>query len=655
MCGIAGLITANIRPLDRIVQTMADALRHRGPDGDGVWSDAQAGVAFGHRRLAILDLSPAGHQPMFSANGRFVLTFNGEIYNHLDLRADLAATGFNYPYRGHSDTETILAALCRFGLDWVLDRAAGMFALAVWDRETGTLTLARDRFGEKPLYWGWAGGDLVFGSEIKALRRHPGFGGGLSDDAIAAFTRLGYIPAPWSIHSGIFKLDPGCRLDVAGPPPRQPPAAPLRPGDNLGNLRMTRFWSASQSLIDGQADPLTDETAALADLDRTLRQAVRRQMVADVPLGAFLSGGVDSSLIVALMQVQAARPVKTFTVAIENPAYDEGPEADRVARHLGTDHQSFVITGAEARDIIPLLPDLYDEPFADSSQIPTHMVSRMARSQVTVALSGDAGDEVFGGYNRYLWAPRLWARAARVPAPLRTGLARLAAAAPTGVWDAIGDRLGGPRRLGDQVRKLAACLPQARTFDDFFGNLISHWGQRAPQRPGGWPGLPNPDQGLARAFATDPVGLMMAHDLAGYLPGDVLCKVDRAAMGVGLETRVPFLDPDVFALACRLPPDLRIRNGQGKWPLRQLLARYVPPDLTDRPKTGFTVPMGDWLRGPLRPWAEDLLFGRPLIETPLACPNEVRAQWNAHLAGRPDAWPRLWVVLMLESWRRAQS
>jgi asparagine synthase (glutamine-hydrolysing) len=665
MCGIAGIIDAAGSPSSDIrclAARMADTMQHRGPDAGGVWTDHN--VALSHRRLAIVDLSEAGAQPMLSACGRYAIAYNGEIYNHLDLRRDLERLGAAPDWRGHSDTETLLAGIAHWGLDETLKRSAGMFAIALWDRSARRLMLARDRMGEKPLYWGWAGRSLVFGSELKALRQHPEFPKEVCPQALAQYLRFAYVPAPRSIHPGIYKLEPGCILTLDGPLPDAPPDQPVRPGDTCGALSIRRYWSLTEVIEAGCRSRFTSDADATTALEDTLRTAVGRQMIADVPLGAFLSGGIDSSLIVALMQAQSSRPVRTFTVGFENAAFNEAPFAAAVARHLGTDHTELTVTEAEAREVIPALPSLYDEPFADSSQIPTHLVSRAARQHVTVALSGDAGDELFGGYNRYVLGPRVWDRMSLIPRPLRPLISGAVLGIPGAYWDRLGSihaRLVGARgvaSLGDKAHRVADRLGRVDSVDALHKNMVSFWLDPALLIRGGAE-CTEPasilDERLPRELDADASARMMAHDMRSYLPDDILCKVDRAAMGVSLETRVPFLDPAVIELSARLPATMKIRDGKGKWALRQILYTHVPRELIERPKAGFGIPVGDWLRGPLREWAEDLLSLDSLTRDGLLDPTPIRAAWDEHLSGRRDWTHRLWIILMLMAWRRDQA
>lgn len=657
MCGLAGYITRPWSAADEsrqiIAERMANAIRHRGPDSSGVWLEPVSGIALAHRRLAILELSPAGAQPMPSAGGRFVIAFNGEIYNHLELRKELDSEEAAPQWRGHSDTETLLAAFDYWGVERTLSRAVGMFSIALWDKREKCLYLARDRFGEKPLYYGWVGGDFVFGSELKALRTYPGFDNRVCPVALSRYLRLACVPAPYSIYDGLYKLEPGCLLVVSLPVPPGRPTAPLSAPASHGSLSLRRWYSLADAVAAGTRNPLPEGNESLDHLETTLNDAVRMQALADVPLGAFLSGGVDSSLIVALMQRQASRPVQTFTIGFEEAGFDESPHARAVAQHLGTEHSEFVVTARECREVIPDLPCMYDEPFADSSQIPTYLVCKAARRQVTVALTGDAGDEAFAGYNRYFWGPRVWRGAAAVPYWLRQLAAAAVGQVSPGRWDSW---LGHGRlvRPGEKLHKLSQALRGAHSIDDLYLNLVSQWQDVE--------GIISADLAGRQQAADDllpplpPDGLpdaserMMYRDALGYLPDDILCKVDRAAMANSLETRAPFLDHRVSELAWRLPMGMKIRDGQGKWALRQVLYRHVPRELIERPKSGFAIPVGQWLRGPLRAWAEALLDEGRLQREGYLTPGPIRAAWAQHLSGAYDWTSRLWVILMFQAW-----
>ena len=642
MCGIAGLLDASrgtpAAELEAIALDMADTLHRRGPDDRGAWADAGAGVALASRRLAIVDLSPLGHQPMVSACGRFTVAYNGEVYNHRDLRAELEQAG--YEFRGQSDTEVLLAAVCVWGLDGTLARCNGMFAFALWDGEARVLHLVRDRLGEKPLYYGRVGRRLVFGSELKALRAHPGFAPDVDRDALAAYLRLSYVPSPHTIYRGVHKLPPGTVLTI---------------GPDLGStLPVPRpYWSLAAAVAEATSKPFAGSAGDACDeLDLLLRDAVASRMQADVPLGAFLSGGVDSSTVVALMQAQSDRPVRTFTIAMPAAGFDESREAIAVARHLGTDHTSVELTPADALALVPRLPELYDEPFADPSQLPTLLVSQVARRDVTVALSGDGGDEVFAGYNRHVLGRRLWHPLERVPRPVRAALGGALLRVPPSWWDrAAGGlpRRASVRNAGDKVQKLGA-LVGSPSASARYRALISQWPDPAALVVGG----AEPRTVLTDASSWPPgldtTELMVYLDTAVSLPDDMLTKVDRASMGASLEARVPLLDHRVVELAWRLPLDLRIRGREGKWVLRRVLDRYVPGPLVGRPKMGFDPPLGEWLRGPLRDWAEGLLDARRLRDEGFIRPAPVRAAWDEHLSGRRNWDYRLWAILMFEAW-----
>ncbi len=661
MCGIAGFWdrrTGGTRNLEPPLKAMTDAIVHRGPDDSGIFIDSGAGVGLGSRRLAIVDLSPTGHQPMASDDERYVIAYNGEIYNFVPLRAELEALGQRF--RGSSDTEVVVAGVKRFGLREMLERCNGMFALAVWDRVDQRLHLARDRFGEKPLYYGWSGGVFLFGSELKALVAHGSFHPQVDRDVLALYFRHNCVPSPYTIYKGIAELTPGSivtlgRGTATGVMPRPEAFWTLRETVDSGK---TARKNATARLADPNDPGLIREAAD--ELDSVLGEAVRMRMHADVPLGAFLSGGVDSSVVVALMQARHTEKVKTFTIAFDEAGFNEAPDARRVAEHLGTEHLELVVTDKDALETIPKLPRLYDEPFADSSQIPTALLSALARAHVTVALSGDGGDELFGGYNRYAWGERFWRRIEPVPRPVRSLAAMALDAVPPRLWDRGFERAGPilPRSLrvrmpGTKIHKIASVLPAA-DLNETYRRLASHFddptdvvlGAQEPKTmltsPERWPDIGGTE-------------LMVYLDTMTYLPDDILTKVDRASMGVSLENRVPFLDPEVAALAWRLPFELKLRNGTGKWILRQVLYRYVPSEIVDRPKMGFGIPLGAWLRGPLRDWAEDLIGSGRLEREGYLAAEPVRRLWAEHLSGRVDREYELWDVLMFQAWLEHQG
>jgi len=637
---------------------MTSVLTARGPDDSGSWVNAACGIALGHSRLAVLDLSPAGHQPMHSHSGRFSLSFNGEIYNHSALRAELVALGVGSEWRGHSDTETLLAAIEHWGVEGTLNRCVGMFAFALWDGENHTLTLARDRLGEKPLYYGWAGSGgqsaFVFASELKAIRAYPKFNAPVSRVALSQYLRFTYIPAPLSIYEGVFKLEPGCLLTIKGTAPKVAPSEPIGVGQHYETIEIRRWWSLQDTVDSAQAKQHGSESAAIDQLESTLSKAVQGQSLADVPLGAFLSGGVDSSTIVALMQRQSSQRVKTFTIGFDEAGFDESPHARAVADQLGTDHHEMRVSSKMAQDVIPSLSWMYDEPFADSSQIPTHLVCKAARQHVTVALSGDGGDELFGGYNRYFWGSRVWAKFSWMPLPARQLMAKAICAVPVNRWDYV-SRAAGITRFGDRAHKLGSRLGSVRDMDDLYWSLVSEWDPASVVKgidkvsPSPWASNNALPQGL------NPVERMMFRDAVTYLPDDILCKVDRAAMACSLETRVPFLDHRVVELAWRLPLNMKIRGKTGKWVLRQVLYKYVPKELIERPKAGFAIPIGQWLRGPLRDWAEGLLRESRLRQEGYFHPEPIRKAWAEHLTGRRDHTPKIWTILMFQAWLEAQA
>ena len=644
MCGITGFWNDGpVRASEAraTVDAMSAALAHRGPDDQGRWLEPSAGIVLGHRRLSIVDLSPGGHQPMTRIGGRHVLAYNGEVYNHAELRDELRGLGARF--RGTSDTEVVLAAMDRWGVREAIERLNGMFALAVWDRAERRLTLVRDRLGIKPLYYGFVAGALLFGSELNPLRAYPGFHAPVDREALAAYMRYNVVPARRSIYRGIHKLPPGCFVQFRHPAQQVTPRT---------------WWAAPDVVAAARQQPFRgSEGEAVEALDALLRDAVKRRMVADVPLGAFLSGGIDSSSVVALMQAQSAQPVRTFTIGFDDAAYNEADDARRVAEHLGASHTEQILRPQDALDVVPTLPRLFDEPFADSSQVPMHLVSRLARQHVTVALSGDGGDELFGGYNRHTWAPQIWKRTKRVPQRARRWIGRALSAVPPWAYDGgfeasqrlLPDRMR-VRTPGDKMHKLASILGSASP-QELYRTLVSHWER------------PLDVVKVAREAPADnargvPSGLsfaeqMMLLDLRTYLPDDILTKVDRASMAVGLEARVPLLDHRVVSFAWSLPLELKIRNGQGKRALRKVLDRYVPRPLVDRAKMGFGLPIDRWLRGPLRPWAEALLAPERIRREGFLHPEPITEMWRSHLSGRVNAQHALWDVLMFQAWHEA--
>jgi asparagine synthase (glutamine-hydrolysing) len=621
---------------------MADAIRHRGPDAGGEWVDDQIGIALAHRRLSILDLSPAGAQPMEDSSGRFVIVFNGEIYNHLDLRRRLDDESAVPAWRGHSDTETLLAAVVAWGVQPTLDQACGMFAFALWDRSTRSLTLARDRLGEKPLYYGWSNGTLLFGSELEALMTYPEFDNSIDHEAIAAFLRFSYVPEAATIFRGIRKLRPGhfvcltSALDAREPQP---------------------YWSVEVVALQGARQRLEDDYPALCDrVENCLKDVVASQMLSDVPVGCFLSGGIDSSLVAALMKSGSRQRIRTFSIGFEDERFNEAEHARLVAAHLDTEHREFIVKESDALSIVPDLPSIYDEPFADSSQIPTVLLSRLTRQHVTVALSGDGGDEVFGGYNRHIFAPGLWRFAARVP-----GVGRRAAGRAITAFQAAGAnekhflrsstrRLGLPITTIDKLSKFGGAIARAGDFKGLYREIVSTFEDPAAMllEPAG------EVEGVCLSATADELlgreEWMMAMDTLTYLPGDILVKVDRAAMSASLETRAPFLDRRVVELAWRLPLSAKIEDRTGKRILRDILYRHVPRELLERPKQGFAIPLDRWLRGELREWAESLLCSEQIAATGVFAPRKIEELWRRHQSSKENAGCRLWAILMMQSW-----
>lgn len=636
MCGITGFWNfSNSRSnaeLTSVVTRMTDAIRHRGPDDNGAWVDENSGVALGFRRLAIVDLSSTGHQPMLSADERYVIIFNGEVYNYADLKKELDEAG--YEFRGTSDTEVMLAGILEWGLEEAVKRFNGMFAVALWDRREKQLHLIRDRVGVKPLYYGWHGKTLLFGSELKALMAHPGFKPEVDRQSLTLYLRYGYVPAPHCVYQGVKKLEPGTILTFFDSEARAE-----------GNS--VRYWSAREVAQTGKENPFHgDDHEAVCELDRVLRESVRERMIADVPLGAFLSGGIDSSAVVALMQAQSTRPVKTFTIGFQEAGYNEAVYAKEVAAHLKTDHTELYVSPRDALNVIPQLAVMFDEPFGDSSQIPTHLVSKLARQSVTVSLSGDGGDELFGGYGRYFNSLNVWALVGRIPLPARRAAGMIFDQASRLQWNQITSHA----RLATRLYHLSEIF-KMRSADELYWRFSSNWPQPVEvvvdgREPAAFHMAPE-NIHLLPEFAER----MMYLDFNTYLPDDILVKLDRASMATSLEGRVPLLDDHrVVEFAWRLPLHMKIRDGKGKWILRQVLHQYVPKHLVERPKMGFGVPIDSWLRGPLRDWAESLLNEKRLRDEGYFNPQPIRQKWEEHLQRQKDWHYPLWYVLMFQDW-----
>ncbi len=640
MCGITGLYTFDPRSdsatLHKNVSAMNDALTSRGPDSAGIWLDDEMPLALGHRRLSILDLSQAGHQPMQSASGRYMVTYNGEIYNFKYLRA---ALGNSYKFRGYSDTEVLLAAIENYGVEKTLGKINGMFAFALWDRKRKALYLARDHMGKKPLYIGWAGSNLVFGSELKAIHSHPDFNPDIDLDSLTSYMRFGYVPAPMCIYKQVWQLQAGGMMAID--------MSMLRAGQDLKPL-LESHWSHKDALIKAKQSPIIHDNI-IGEFEKLLSTCVDERMVSDVPLGAFLSGGIDSSTIVALMQKNATKPVNTYSIGFKEEGFNEAEYAAKIAAHLGTNHHELYVSAADALEVTAYLPTIYDEPFADISAIPTYLVSKFARKSVTVSLSGDGGDEMLGGYNRHITGPKAWDMVNNhIPAPLRSPFAQMIKAVPISMWDRL--RPSRPE-FGSHMHKFAEIMGKA-CEGDVYMSFVSKWQSPKTLVRGGYEeNIPLVDPNMqieGLSFAET----MMYWDALSYLNGDILTKVDRASMAVSLEARAPLLDKRIYEYVWRLPMEYKIRGGQGKWLLRQVLKKHVPDELFKRPKQGFSAPVADWLRGDLRDWAENLLAEKTLRDQGLLDYMQVREIWAEHQKGRGNHANKLWTILMFQAWHK---
>lgn len=657
MCGIVGFIpdkSFSEKDISLTIKDMSLELSHRGPDNVGFWIDNKNKVALGHTRLSILDLSSSGEQPMISTDERFVMVFNGEIYNHLILRKKVIEDANHKKYKIHwngtSDTETLLVCFEIWGIEKTIERLVGMFSICLYDRNDNKIYLVRDRLGEKPLYYGYVNKTFIFASELKAIKRFPKFDNKIDKNALKKYFQYMYVPAPYSIYKNIFKLEPGKILSIS--------INEIKKNNLVKELvnNIKPYWSL-QDKVKEDIKLSIEEDKILEQLEDCLDEAINLQSIADVPLGAFLSGGIDSSLITALMQKNSSRPIKTFTIGFEDPSYDESPFAKKVANHLGTEHSELHVSSSDAREVIPNLPNIYDEPFADSSQIPTFLVCKAAAREVKVALSGDAGDEIFGGYNRYFWAPRLWKKFSWIPFPIRFFLGYSLDSVSLNNWNRLEGffNKSGSRNytnLGNKAGKLGNGLKNSKNIDDLYLSLISEWDNPDDI-------VLDRDEEVITPFLNPASSCniskndslnMMFKDSLSYLPDDILCKVDRAAMANSLETRVPFLDHRVVEFAWKMPLNTKIRNNQGKWALRKILYKYVPQNIIDRPKTGFGIPLADWLRGPLRDWAEELINKDKLIEQNILNHAVIRKAWKLHLDGSSDYTARIWSVLIFQSW-----
>ena len=650
MCGISGIIkqnNTNTFDLESEIVKMSQSLRHRGPDNSGTWIDNNNGVALGHQRLSILDLSAAGNQPMQLQNKNLVLSFNGEIYNHLEIREKLEnQSQGNFKWMSHSDTETLLRAFENWGTSETLKICSGMFSIALWNKKKKKLTLARDRFGEKPLYYGWVNNDFIFASEIKAIKTNKSFNNSICKNSLDHYLKVNYVPAPFSIYKNIFKLESGTYIEIN------------KSTKNVGQIKKKIFWSLESSIKNNKLSTIRDESYIIKKLEKKLIKSVKSQMLSDVPLGGFLSGGVDSSLITALMQNENNQSIKTFTIGFQDKQFDESIYAKKISNYLGTDHNEIIISDKDCRDVIPLLPKIYDEPFADSSQIPTYLICKVAKQNVTVALSGDGGDEIFGGYNRYTWGPRIWEKISILPFSLRKKLGELSLKLSERNLDIIFNLF--VNRGGYKIHKIGKALINSTNIDNFMQNMTLEWKEENRLILDHKNNLfensyifQNKINDLNFTF-DDPISKMIYLDTVTYLQDDILCKLDRAAMSNSLETRLPFLDKEVIEFANKIPIDIKIKNGIGKWPLKQILSKYIPKDLIDRPKTGFSIPLGKWLKGPLRDWAENLLNEKRITQEGIFSAKLINAKWQQHLDGKQDHSSNLWGILMFQSWLENQ-
>jgi asparagine synthase (glutamine-hydrolysing) len=658
MCGISGVLSDkenNSIDIKRTAAIMSSILSHRGPDDSGLWVNPENICSMSHSRLAIIDLSSAGHQPMSSKCGRYTIVFNGEIYNHHHLKGELEKSKLsNSSWKGHSDTEILLEAIRVWGLKKALQKSNGMFAIALWDHKKKRLSLARDRLGEKPLYFGWVNRNFAFASELKAFHAFPEFSNQIDKNALNLFLQYSYVPAPYSIYKDIYKLEPGTILSLSREDSqsalKQLPVAPF----NWGSINIEKYWALDSIAAAGQSNLILDEENAMEELERILIDSIKLQSISDVPIGAFLSGGTDSSLIAALMQKHHSNPINTFSIGFNESSFNEAIHAKEVAQFLGTNHHEFYVSDNEARDVIPLLSSIYSEPFADSSQIPTFLVSKLARSSVTVALTGDAGDELFGGYNRYSLGSDLWKKFNFLPFSIRQMLGASLEKIPPQKLDQflkVFPWFKGINLLGDKVHKFSRSMQHSQSLDEMYRSLTMDDSFFKSSLTGNTnlPSLINRYPEISQLI--DPEHRMMAWDSLSYLTDDILCKVDRASMSVGLETRVPMLDYRLVELAWKLPLNMKIRNGQSKWILKELLYRHVPKKMIDRPKAGFSIPLDQWLRGPLRDWAEDLLDEQKLKSHENIDPTLIISGWKQHLSGSKDWSKSLWNILMFLSWQ----